>query len=92
VGVGVAFRIDGIVILLAGTLLVGLAPWRSAPGVGALLALIALVALLICPTGLASSLRGAETSFAVGQETQLIGVLTAVIAGAIATRTNYRTE
>jgi hypothetical protein len=49
---GVAFPIyppPGIVILLAGALLVGLAPWRWAPGVGALLGLVVFAGFLISP-------------------------------------------
>jgi hypothetical protein len=51
---GVEFPIyppPGIVILLAGAVLVGLAPWRWAPGVGAFLGLFVLVGFLISPTG-----------------------------------------
>jgi hypothetical protein len=80
----------GIVILLAGGLFVGLAPWRWAPGVGALLGLFVLVGFLISPTGLANLIGRAGTSVALGQGIQAIGVLTTLIAGAIATRANYR--
>jgi hypothetical protein len=90
---GVAFPIyppPGILILLAGALFVGLAPWRWAAGVGAFLGLFVFVGFLISPTGLSNLLGRAGTSTAIGQAIQLIGVLTALIAGAIALRANYR--
>jgi hypothetical protein len=51
----VAFPIyppPGIIILLAGTLFVGLAPWRWAPGIGAFLGLFVIVGFVISPTGI----------------------------------------
>jgi hypothetical protein len=92
---GVAFPFyppPGIVILLAGALVVGLAPWRWAPGVGASLGLFVLVGFLISPTGLTNLVGRAGTSVAIGQGIQVIGVLTALIAGVIATRANYRQQ
>lgn len=91
---GVEFPIyppPGIVILLAGVLFVGLAPWRWAPGVGSFLGLFVTVGFLISPTGLSNLGGGAGTSVAIGQGIQVVGVVTALIAGAIATRNNYRT-
>ena len=82
----------GLVILLAGALFVGLAPWRWAPGVGAFLGLFVLVGFLISPTGLTNLLGRAGTSVALGQGIQAIGVLTALIAGVLATRANDRTQ
>jgi hypothetical protein len=76
----------GIVILLAGAVIVGLARWRWAPTVGALLGLFVFVGFLVSPTGLTNLLGRAGTSVAVGQAIQVVGVLTALIAGAIATR------
>jgi hypothetical protein len=90
---GVEFPIyppPGIVILLAGALLVGLAPWRWAPGVGAFLGLFVFVGFLISPTGRSNLLGEAGTAVAIGQGTQVLGVLTALIAGVLATRANYR--
>jgi hypothetical protein len=92
---GVEFPIyppPGIVILLAGALLVGLAPWRWAPGVGAFLGLFVLVGFLISPTGLSNLLGEAGAGVAIGQGIQVLGVLTALIAGVIATRANYHTQ
>jgi|Tabmets5t2r1_1033131.scaffolds.fasta_scaffold07667_4 hypothetical protein len=92
---GVEFPIyppPGIVILLAGAVFVGLAPWRWAPGVGAFLGLFVLVGFLISPTGLSNLSGEAGTSVAIGQGIQVVGVLTALIAGVVATRANYRRQ
>jgi uncharacterized membrane protein len=92
---GVEFPIyppPGIVILLTGAAFVALAPWRWAPGVGAFLGLFVLVGFLISPNGV-SNLSGEEgTGVAIGQGVQVVGVLTALIAGVIATRANYRKQ
>jgi hypothetical protein len=90
---GVEFPIyppPGIVILLTGAILVRLASWPWAPAVGAFLGLFVLVGFLISPTGLSNLSREAGTSVAIGQGIQLVGVLTALIAGVIATQANYR--
>jgi hypothetical protein len=90
---GVEFPIyppPGIVILLAGAVLVSLASWPWAPGVGAFLGLFVLVGFLISPTGLSNLSGEAGTGVAVGQGIQVAGVLIALIAGVIATRANYR--
>jgi hypothetical protein len=92
---GVEFPIyppPGIVILLAGAVFVGLAPWRWTPGVGAFLGLFVLVGFLISPTGLSNLSGEAGTSVAIGQGIQVVGVLTALIAGVVATRANYRRQ
>jgi hypothetical protein len=80
----------GLVILLAGALFVGLASRPWAPGVGAFLGLFVTGGFLISPTGLTNLFGQAGTSVAIGQGIQVIGVLTALIAGVIATRANYR--
>jgi hypothetical protein len=80
----------GIVILLTGAIFVGLASWPWVPGVGAFLGLFVLVGFLISPTGLSNLSGEAGTSVAVGQGIQVVGVLTALIAGVIATRANYQ--
>jgi hypothetical protein len=80
----------GIIILLFGMLFVGLARWPWAPAVGAFLGLFVTVGFLISPTGLSNLAGEAGTSVAIGQGTQVIGVVTALIAGVIATRANYR--
>jgi hypothetical protein len=92
---GVEFPIyppPGIVILLAGAAFVGLAPWRWAPGVGAFLGLFVFVGFLISPTGLPNLFGEEGTGVATGQGVQVAGVLTALIAGVIATRANYRKQ
>ena len=88
---GVEFPIyppPGIVILLAGAVLVGLASWRWAPGVGAFLGLFVLVGFLISPTGRSNLLGEAGAAVAIGQAIQVLGVLTALIAGVVA-RANH---
>jgi hypothetical protein len=90
---GVEFPIyppPGIVILLAGALLVGLVPWRWAPGVGGFLGLFVLVGFLISPSGLSNLSGEAGAAIATGQGVQVLGVLTALIAGVIATRASNR--
>jgi hypothetical protein len=90
---GVEFPVyppPGIVILLTGAVVVALARWPWAPAVGAFLGLFVLVGFLISPTGL-SNLAGEEgAAVAVGQGIQVVGVLTALVAGVITTRANYR--
>jgi hypothetical protein len=58
--------------------------------VGAFLGLFVTVGFLISPTGLSNLTGEAGTSVAIGQGIQLVGVLTALIAGVVATRANYR--
>jgi hypothetical protein len=81
---------EGIVILLVGAVLVGLAPWRWAPGIGAFLGLLFTVVFLISATGIPNFLGRHGTSVAIGSWIQMTGVLTALVAGVIATRNNYR--
>ena len=80
----------GSIILLVGALFVGLARWPWAPGVGASLGLFVIVGFLISPTGVSNLAGEAGMSVAIGQGTQVIGVVTALIAGVIATRADYR--
>ena len=104
---GVEFPIyppPGLVILLAGALFVGLAPWRWAPGVGAFLGLFVTVGFLISG-GIPNLVGGDGTTVfgtanpvdrdtlntVIGTWIQMIGVLTALVAGVIATRAHYRT-
>jgi hypothetical protein len=93
VGVGVEFPFyppPGIIILLAGAIFVGLAPWPWAPAVGAFLGLFLTVGFVV--SGGPPNLVGEDgTRVAIGTWIQMIGVLTALIAGVIATRANYRT-
>jgi hypothetical protein len=90
---GVEFPIyppPGIIILLGGAIFVSLATRPWAPGVGAFLGLFVLVGFLISPTGLSNLSGEAGTGVAVGQGIQVVGVLTALVAGVIATRANYQ--
>jgi hypothetical protein len=91
---GVEFPIyppPGIVILLAGAIFVSLASWPWAPAVGAFLGLFVTVGFVV--SGGPPNLVGRDgTSVAIGTWIQLIGVLTALIAGVSATRANYRTQ
>jgi hypothetical protein len=89
-GVEFPFAIPpGIVILLVGAAVVGIAPWRWAPAVGAFLGLFVTVGFLISPTGIPNFLGRHGTSVAIGTWIQMAGVLTALVAGVIATRDNY---
>jgi hypothetical protein len=79
----------GILILLAGALFVGLAPWPWTPAVGAFLGLFITVGFVA--SGGPPNLVGEDgTSVAIGTWIQMVGVLTALIAGVIVTRANYR--
>ena len=103
---GVEFPVaipPGLVILLAGALFVGVAPWRWATGVGAFMGLFVTCGFLI--SGGVPNLLGADGSTLLGTPNpvdrdtlgtiigtwiQTIGALIALIAGVIATRNNYR--
>ena len=91
---GVEFPIyppPGIPILLAGAIFVALATWPWAPGVGAFLGLFVTVGFVV--SGGPPNLVGRDgTSVAIGTWIQMTGVLTALIAGVIATRTDYRKQ
>jgi hypothetical protein len=91
---GVAFPFvipPGIVILLIGALVVALTKWRWAPALGAFLGLFVFVGFLISPSGVPNLLGQNGMGVAVGQVIQVIGVLTALIAGVMASWTNYQT-
>jgi hypothetical protein len=91
---GVEFPIyppPGILILLAGAIFVGLATWPWAPGVGAFLGLFVTVGFVVSG-GLPNLVGRDGTIVAIGTWIQMTGVLTALIAGVIATRTNYRKQ
>lgn len=90
---GVEFPIyppPGIIILLAGALFVGLASWWWTPGVGAFMGLFVTVGFLISPNGIPNFLGQHGTGAQIGTWIQMIGVLTALTAGVIATRANHR--
>lgn len=84
---GVEFPIyppPGILILTAGLVFVLVAPWRWAPLVGAGLGLFVIVGFLISPTGIDNLTGTSGASVAIGSAIQLIGVLTATVAGVLA--------
>jgi hypothetical protein len=84
----------GIVILLAGALFVGLTSWRWTPAVGAFLGFFVTVGFLVEGVlrgiGFDNLTGDAGTGRALGQGIQLVGVVTALVAGVIATRANCR--
>ena len=80
----------GIVLLLAGALFIALTSWRWTPAVGAVLGAFVTVGTLISPDGLPNLTGESGAAIAVGQAIQAIGVVTALVAGVIATRANYR--
>jgi len=90
---GVEFPVavpPGIVILLAGAVFVALARWRWAPALGVLLGVFVVVGFLISPTGMSNLVGDAGATVAIGQAVQLVGVVAAMVAGALATRAGYR--
>lgn len=79
----------GMIILVAGALFVGLAPWRWAPGVGALIGLFLVVGFVA--SGGPPNLVGRDgAGVAVGTWIQMVGVVVALVAGVLATRTGGR--
>ena len=85
----IAILPPGVWILLAMAAVVAFAPWRGAPGVGVFGGLFVTVGFVI--SGSVPNLFGADgTNVLVGSWLQLIGVLTALITGVVATRANYR--
>ena len=90
---GVEFPVavpPGIVILLAGAAFVSFSRWRWWPAVGVFLGAFVAVGWAISPTGWDNLSGRNGTSIAVGQAVQLIGVLIAVVAGAVALRRRRR--
>jgi hypothetical protein len=90
---GVKFPVavpPGLLILLAGAVFVAVARWWWAPAVGAALGLFVAVGFAISPTGFDNLLGRHGASVATGQAVQLVGVLGAVVAGVLATRSGYR--
>jgi hypothetical protein len=91
---GVEFPIyppPGIIILLVGAIFVGLASWPWVPAVGAFLGLFITVGFVA--SGGPPNLFGQDgTGVATGTWIQMAGVLTALAAGVIATRANYREQ
>lgn len=80
----------GMLILTTGALLVGLTSPRWMPAVGAFLGLFVIVGFLISPDGIPNFVGEHGMSVAVGSWIQIAGVAMALVAGVLATRTNYR--
>jgi hypothetical protein len=80
----------GIVNLLLGALLVGLAPWRWAPAVGAFMGSILIVGFMLSG-GPPNLVGGKGTTVAVGNWLMILGGCTAIAAGVLATRSERRT-
>ncbi|WP_426563548.1 hypothetical protein ACPPVT_20475 [Angustibacter sp. McL0619] len=80
----------GLVILLAGAAVVAFVrrPW--AVGLGAFLGLFVTVGFLVSPTGLDNLSGDSGAAVAAGQAIQLVGVLMALVAGALAFRSERR--
>jgi hypothetical protein len=90
---GVPFPIyppPGILILGAGAVFLSMARFRWAPAVGAALGLFIAVGFVISSSGI-DNLTGVHgTGAAVGTVVQLLGVVTAFVAGVVATGQSYR--
>jgi hypothetical protein len=78
-----------MIIMLAGALLVGLVPRRWASGVGGFLGLLFVIGFFTSPTGRTNLLGEAGLTVAIGQGIQVVGALTALIAGLIAWSSGY---
>jgi hypothetical protein len=80
----------GILLLVAGALFVALASFRWAPAVGAALGLFIIVGFLASASGI-DNLTGVHGgSIATGAVIQVIGVVTAFVAGTLATTQAFR--
>ena len=89
---GVKFPIyppPGIIILLAGAVFVSLAPWPWAPAVRAFLGAVR-HRWLPGERGPPNLVGREGTSVAIGTWIQMLGVLTALVAGVMATRATYQ--
>ena len=82
----------GPILLLAVAGLVVLGPWRWTPVAGVVLSLAILIGAFIAP-GLFDRLGNpAQVGAFVGTSVQMLGLLTAIIAGTLATMQNYQTR
>jgi hypothetical protein len=78
----------GLVILLASAALVGFAPWRWVPAVGAGVGLFLTVGFVV--SGAVSYLvDSGRPGVLAGAWVELLGVLTALVAGVVATTQHY---
>ena len=75
----------GILILGAGAVFVAIAKWRWVPLVGVALGLFIVVGALLSPLGMENLAGEHGATVAVGQIVQLVGVVTAIVSGIVAT-------
>jgi hypothetical protein len=94
---GVSFPIyppPGLVALVIGAVFVALAKWRWAPAVGAFFGLFVIVGFIISSVnsgeGTGNLTGDAGVGGSVGTVIQLAGVVTALVAGLVAVRREYR--
>jgi hypothetical protein len=84
----------GIVILVVGAAVVALTAWRWTPAIGAAMGLFVTVGFvvsgLVGGDGFDNLVGDHGTGRALGQLIQQVGVVTALVAGIAATRSNYR--
>lgn len=84
----------GLLILLAGAVFVAVGPWRWAPLVGLALGLFVLGGFILSSVrsgaGTGNLLGAAGIGGTVGTLIQLLGVITAIVAGVIATRREWQ--
>jgi hypothetical protein len=79
----------GLVLLIGAALLVGITGWRWTPAVGALVGLAEIIAILA--TGSAANLIDlSPVGVFIGTWIRALGVVTALIAGVLATSSAYR--
>jgi hypothetical protein len=90
---GVSFPIyppPGILLLGAGAVFLSVSGQRWAPAVGAALGLFIAVGFVASPTGFDNLTGVYGTTIAIGTIIQMIGVVTALVAGTVATVRSYR--
>jgi hypothetical protein len=88
---GIAFPTvpPGLVILLAAAALVGFAPWRWIPAAGAFVGLFITVGF-VASGSVPHLVEAGRPAVMAGTWVQLLGLLTGLVAGVVATLQNYR--
>jgi hypothetical protein len=81
----------GLVLLVGAALMVALAPWRWSPVVGALMGLAEVIGI-IASGSVADLVDLSPVGVFIGTWIRTLGVVTALIAGVLATATNYRSS
>ena len=79
----------GLVILLAAAALVGFAPWRWVPAAGAFVGLFLTVGF-VASRSVSYLVDAGRPGVLAGAWVELLGVLTALVAGVVAALQNYR--